>query len=532
MIKYCLLCFVLVVVFLDRAWCQGQNNHWYFGIGAGLDFSSGSPVSVLGSLHTNEGVAAISDANGNLLFYTNGVDVFNRNHAYMTNGRGLTGDWSSSQSALIVPSPANTFQYYIFTTRTYQQELGVGMRYSIVDMRLSDGLGAVTSSKNMLMHPNSTECITAVRSSNGMDIWIVGHEAGTNVFFSFLLTKEGVSASPVLSEVGQTHVPYVLNVGCMKANRKGNKIALAVGSKNLYELFDFDNASGLLSNPLTFLPGEGTVYGVEFSPDGSKLYFVVNGEFVRLYQVNLNAGSEQEILNSKVEVAKPNYIIGSLQLGPDHKIYLARYQARELGVINFPNRPGKECAYRDFQVPLVSSLSTLGLPGFFEVPCSFSPTIDLGSDTALCLNQRILLQGGQAATYKWSTGSETPSIEVAETGNYWLTGSNGNCTSSDTVHISIEFCPNSLEMPDLFTPNGDGSNDLFLPITYEGISRASVWIFNRWGERVYVSNKLTEGWDGTFAGNPCSAGIYYWVLDYSTINSESFKLNGTLHLFR
>ena len=112
------------------------------------------PVALTnGALTTTEGVATISDNSGNLLFYTNGITVWNRNHLIMTNGSGLLGDFSSTQSAIIVQKPLSTNIYYIFTS---DNDAGPdGIRWSEVDMNLSSGLGAITTNKNIaLLSPN------------------------------------------------------------------------------------------------------------------------------------------------------------------------------------------------------------------------------------------------------------------------------------------------------------------------------------------------------------------------------------------
>src|SRR6266550_241170 len=84
-----------------HAFPQHQADNWFFGIKAGLNFSGGSPIALTtGALSTTEGCSAISDAQGNLLFYTNGVSVWNKNNDVMPNGTGLDGDISTSQSAL------------------------------------------------------------------------------------------------------------------------------------------------------------------------------------------------------------------------------------------------------------------------------------------------------------------------------------------------------------------------------------------------------------------------------------------------
>jgi hypothetical protein len=104
---------ILKYIFLQSQ-IPGPTTNWYFGNGAGITFNSGTPIALTnGALVTIEGVATISDDLGNLLFYTDGVTVYNRNHTIMVNGTGLFGDISSTQSAIIVKQPGNTNIYYI-----------------------------------------------------------------------------------------------------------------------------------------------------------------------------------------------------------------------------------------------------------------------------------------------------------------------------------------------------------------------------------------------------------------------------------
>ena len=104
-----LLCFV----FVHLAYSQKEANIWYFGENAGLDFSAGEPIAITdGQLNTKEGCASIADENGSLLFYTDGNKVYNKNHVLMSNGSGLHGNSSSTQSAIVVPKPNSNSKYY------------------------------------------------------------------------------------------------------------------------------------------------------------------------------------------------------------------------------------------------------------------------------------------------------------------------------------------------------------------------------------------------------------------------------------
>jgi PKD repeat protein len=347
---------------------SNRTKKWYFGANAGLDFMPGSPVALAnGALIASEGDAAISDDQGNILFYTDGVKVINKNHVSMANGTGLFGSNSTSQAAIIVPLPANGNLYYIFTLDA--GGVGNGVGYSIVDMSLAAGMGSVTT-KNVILHAPSTEKLTATRHCNGSDVWVVTHDWGSNDFRAFLFTSAGIT-NTVISSVGTVHSSTVANTnawaGCMKISPNGKKIAVAISASlsiSGFEVYDFDNSTGIVSNPLV-LANEFRAYGCEFSPDGTKLY----GSTVlsnKILQWDLCAGSNGAIISSKFLI--PQTVNGTskatLQNAPDGKIYCAANQSNFLDIINNPNLPGAACSYSDGILSLSPGGSTFSLPNF------------------------------------------------------------------------------------------------------------------------------------------------------------------------
>ncbi len=140
-----------ILAFLGKTTCaQVQANYWYFGKNKGLYFGDGVPQVLTDSkMYAFEGCATISDKNGQLLFYTNGIEVYNRHHQLMQNGSGLFGDDRSSQSAIILPVPNDPYKYYIFTVDAYPFTIGVrpckGINYSIVDITKNGGLGDIVT---------------------------------------------------------------------------------------------------------------------------------------------------------------------------------------------------------------------------------------------------------------------------------------------------------------------------------------------------------------------------------------------------
>src|SRR6188472_1444973 len=159
--------FGLALFISEMAVAQKELNNWFFGNKAALNFGSGAPVNTAGSnLVSPAGCSSISDTQGNLLFYSDGMTVWNRNHLPMPNGSGLLGDAGATQSVLITYHPGNPNLYYIFT----MDKVGGtnGLRYTLVDMTLNGGLGGVdVTQKNIDFSLQGVEKIGAVKHRNG-----------------------------------------------------------------------------------------------------------------------------------------------------------------------------------------------------------------------------------------------------------------------------------------------------------------------------------------------------------------------------
>ena len=367
---------LLLLLNLFPVFGQQEAAIWYFGRNAGLDFNSGVPVPLTnGQLNTYEGCATIADTNGNLLFYTDGITVWNRNHTTMANGFGLLGDPSSTQSGIIVPKPGNPNNYFVFTTGAADNP--VGLHYSEIDMTQNGGLGAVMTKNGQLVSP-STEKLTAVQHANGTDYWVLAHGWENDAFLAYLVTAAGVTTTPVTSNVGidlANPGPFggrSINQGYMKASPDGTKIGVCYVNIGA-ELLDFDPATGVVSNPIT-LNNERGSYGIEFSPDSNVLYvsyaFFVGFNFElrsNVYQYDVSTNNAAAIQASATLVSPVQTIeIGALQLAIDGKIYVAQFDQTYLGVINNPNTLGVGCNYVENGVALSGRQSSLGLPPFVQ----------------------------------------------------------------------------------------------------------------------------------------------------------------------
>lgn len=345
---------------------QGEKNNWYFGKGAGIIFTDGTPVATSSRLFTEEGSASLSDKDGNLLLYTNGITVWNREHKVMPNGNGLMGGKSSTQSALILPKPGSQTIYYIFTTDIQAQSNG--LRYSVVDMTKDNGNGDIVARNNFMIAP-ATEKLTAVKHSNGRDWWVIAHRWNSNGYMAYLVDAEGVATQPVMSMVGMVHGgPSRKAIGYLVPSPDGTRLAAALwNDASSFEILNFDRSTGKVSDPI-HLKGFSQAYGVAFSPDGSKVYGTTNnGEMnkAQIVQFDLRAGSPTEISKSAVVVGTSGSpSLGALQLAPDGKIYVARKDNYYLAVINKPNAKGKASEYVDNGFHLGKQKSDLGLPNF------------------------------------------------------------------------------------------------------------------------------------------------------------------------
>lgn len=361
---------------ITDAKAQKEYSNWYFGNQAGISFKSGSPQATTGSaMTTYEGCSSISSPQGQLLMYSNGEAIWDANHQIMPNGNSLGSHNSASQGVVILRAPGSSTVYYVFTVDAIDNNLAGGLRYSVVDMSLRGGLGDVTAAKAVrLPTPTATgkvtEKLTAALHANGRDYWVVVHGWESNNFFSFLLTSTGINSAPVISAVGPAHqgggsfFGAANAVGYMKIAPNGTKLALAQRDSQ-FELYDYNNNSGQVSNYISLRGTSSFHYGVEFSPDNSRLYTTMysDGGFdTNVYQYNLQAGSGTAIQNSRQIVASIPGLSSAIQAASDGKLYLSALNKPYLNSIEYPNNLGSTCGFQQNSVALGIKLGQNGLP--------------------------------------------------------------------------------------------------------------------------------------------------------------------------
>jgi len=425
------------------AFTQKENNNWCFGSNAGLDFNNGTQVPFQSAFFLSgalEGVSGISDASGNLLFYTNGITVYNKNHVQMPNGINLLGHFSTSEGALVVPQPGSPNLYFIFSLDQYN---GInGLHYSVVDMNAAGGLGDVTVANVPLSAGTIySEKMIGIRHSNGIDVWVIVHTSSSNDFHSYLITSAGINPVPLLSTVGQV-LGFDDAVGTMRCSFDGTRIAASYwGPLSGFELFDFDKSTGILSNPLFLTdPLYYYAYSVCFSPNGQYLYLGCCNTF-KIYQFDLSIAIPPGVLVA----SPPNLYVGDMQLGPDSIVYVSLHTHNYLSAFMNPDSGGAACNWQQNAVSLFGGTTcALGLPNYIYPEGNALPTALFNAQNHICpgtctdfsnlsMNSLSYLWIFPGANPAASTDVNPSTICYNTPGNYDVTLIATNAIGSDTL---------------------------------------------------------------------------------------------------
>ncbi len=457
-----LLTWLIGIAMSMVAFGQPQNtqrfHQWHFGDNWTLNFSGGAPVVGQGtSINTQEGCASLADGAGNLLFYTDGVTVYQRNNSIMPNGTGLLGDNLSTMSAIITPVIGNRDQYYIFTVdgTTTNPNNGPGGRfdglhYSVVDMSRNGGFGQVIQ-KNIPLADSTTEKVIALKGATDREYWIVTQLWNTSRYLSYKIDCSGIQTTPVVSNSGLP-VSGTISYGFMKPSHDGNRIASVVtdtaffGLPERVEVLDFNRLTGQLSNPQPVTGTGSAYYGLEWSPDNQTLYVgdITNQEIKSYDMSAANIPATQQVVH---DYGLFGIDVGALQLGPDNKIYIKRFD--RIDVINNPNNrasPGFQLSVINLPNPSIF-FPTLGLPAWFDI---WPPPLSL-PDTAICWGNStpIGVAPLPGFTYQWSPGNTVSNANISNpiatpdtTTTYTLTATFAGCT--DTAFVTVRVIGDSL----------------------------------------------------------------------------------------
>ncbi len=577
--------FVFILLFFVRqVRAQDGPPVWVFGKDAGLDFKTGQaqPVSFPIDNHYSPS-SSQADPAGNLLFYCDGRDIKNRNGQVMPGSQNPV--WmppvhiARKITSNIVPVPGDDNRYYVFMLSPSSGEPPFGtyysgvLTYSIVDMRLNNGLGGVDPAFTNILVNTELDADMLVVPAKDCSYWLITYRHAPNSpgqFLAYSVSASGI-APPINSSVSVPAFPYPFyNMETIYAYRH-NKIIGWIGGR-LLVMMDFDPGNGAVSNARQLQdlaefrnPGGGTTTpSVCLSRNENFLYILgypaaVNVPKIMLWQypvdfsnpaLTLPFSSASLIFETNSALYQTPSIsvpFGSqncdIRRGPDGRVYLFYNTAQSFrGVVNKPDLPGVAC---DFDAQGVQLLT--GTYGSFWFPSVAAERFTVSTqsfrhDTLLCFAEPFALRSGyqgDSYNYQWSDGSTQAHKTVTAPGLYWVKAT-GTCNESvriDTFSVRFEppeKCNCRIFIPNAFSPNQDNLNDIFrpeLPLTcMNGGYRMR--IYNRWGETVFESYTLLKGWDGTVKGLPADLGIYYYTVHYLNSKGETLEYKGDLSLLR
>jgi gliding motility-associated-like protein len=506
------LVLLILLFFAFNISAQKEANFWYFGNGAALDFNSGSPVPVSGSLlNTTEGCSSFSDINGNLIFYVGApsanarnLTVWGKDNVPMPNGTNLKGDSSSSQSALTVPAPGRPNIYYLFTVGTAATggSPGIpGFFFYEIDMFLNGGLGDIntipgdaTGAINLSdgKDTNWTEKVTAVRSTECDTFWVISLSGktstnGNNEFYAYKVNNSGVDISnPIISEISGFRTDDVR--GYLKVSPDGTKLVAANMTSGTF-IFDFDADTGAITNfnnsaSLNRISINGTGYGAEFSISSNKLYISTgdsaNSSLENLYQFDLTLPTFNDINNSRYTVHSYNNKRGALQLGPNAKIYWTSDGSSSISVINKPEELGTAVNYAHQSVSVGASITaSQGLPPFISsllLPIEIVDTDDNSvinnQDLEFCAGQNKRIESepvvGTNATYEWTFDDGANANIIQTTKDLVLSNIVASDSGKYTLVVQLtDICANVIKFEATFNLKVNSSPTLNAIPVYE-----------------------------------------------------------------
>lgn len=490
-----ILFFILFVLTIS-ATAQRENHTWYFsGSSKGFFFDFNTNAVSITSTHaplSYEGCGVAADpTTGDVLFYSNGINIYDKNNIQMPNGSGLLGNITCSTNGIICPFPGQPNKYFLFYNSANIIVSDVGyLYYSIVDMSLvgngtvSNPLGDIVSSqKNILVTSNTPEGFSVIRG-NLNNFWLVYPERNSSIIKVFEITSSGVTLHATFN--AGVNIDGAMSVRYAKTT---HKIAIA----NAYEyegcfIMDFDENTGNVSN-INLIPGSilGSAinywtgyYDCEWSSDGTKLY-LSKGRMAtgsgRIYQYDLNFPTNPISLIYTLAGGYSNTSSG-LKLAPDGKIYSLYLNSiysdsRFIGAITLPNNAGTSCGFVPNVLDMGSSFPSTGkFPEFLAPYICNNISVN---DANICSGQSATLTVTGATSYSWNNGLDTNSQQIVSptsTTLYIVTGTTGTCVSADTAIVTVNPNP---------TPSITG-NLLLCVSGFTTLDAGSGYVFYNWSQ--------------------------------------------------
>ena len=419
-----LILFFIHTLFL---FAQKRNNVWMIGgelpnHNCGIDFNQGTPDTFtvyrdLGFFITNAGIC---DTTGQLLFYSNGDYIANRNHGRLLNttffNPTITGDTTYGlngvQTVLILPRPSHPDQYMVFhvngeyfTANNQSEFQPLALWYSKVDMNLDGGMGGIVANEKTVTLIDDTLTwgrITACKHANGRDWWVIMHRYYSDLYYKLLLTPDTILVSQ--QTIGRVIVRDVDGMACFSPN---GSLYCMLSVDNKLDLLDFDRCTGEFSvHEQIDVPLNYATFGCAFSANGRFLYVNSNRN---IFQYDTWASP---IANSLDTVALWDGRLSPLattffmeHLAPDNKIYITTFEGTDkLHVIEDPDSLGLSChvVQSAITLPSYNALSLPNAANYDLGPVSGSVCDSLTNGIAESeISKSITLNPNPAREYYW-----------------------------------------------------------------------------------------------------------------------------------
>jgi hypothetical protein len=390
--------FCLTAGWASNATAQGFLNHWHFGDGNGINFTSGEPVGTpSGSSLLNARVpVSYADADGNLKFYCDHQRVYNANHVVMDNGQfGIF-----SVDATVIPHPSNPNQVYLI------RSLGnSGLEYSIIDLTLSDGLGSIVEGQKEINFASLGGQLMVAQKPDGSGHWLVTSDNNNSSDIVYIRTFD-VGESGITTHNIFTFSWFWVgwNAQLDDARISPNCELIAVAFKGHYiGLIRYDaeigNATEALQNSVDNFTSFGSETRLCFSPNNQFLY--TKGDDFEVKQMDVSSFNSQTI-NASLTTISVGFSSGykDIQLGPDGRVYVLNASTQSLDAILSPDLQGTACQFTP---------QYFALPSATEDRLPNSPNLFCG-EAFLLIPQVVDVCLGETTTFSLTTNQSVDAI--------------------------------------------------------------------------------------------------------------------------
>jgi gliding motility-associated-like protein len=366
-----LLLYLLIVY--KSLWGQNEANVWYYPIGCGLDFNSGSP-EVLFDGHLNGGChgnATICDSLGNFLFTTQAGMSYTKYGILPNSETVICGGRSG---VAIVKWPGKEGMYFIISSvLDYWDDHG--LHYSIVDMKANNGLGSVIQA-NIVVNSgwDASDRVAIVKKENSKKIWVITRKFIDDGMVSYLIDENGFDDNPIISSMPDRDAESENNWGYIRVSPEKKYLISSYAADCNFEICSFDAEFGTSEYlyteniRLTELTG---ITGIEFSPDGKYLY--VSSQWYDsqdtnvLLQYDMQNVTDSALFHNSVLIVATGSAWG-LQMARDGKIYctpnynLPQTSKYYISIINQPWNMGAGCMFENNAINLFPNVAGESFP--------------------------------------------------------------------------------------------------------------------------------------------------------------------------